>query len=292
LEAQSLVASDPGIALQHRTIATLFRHYIDFLAPWYDLNDSQNLFGTLLPQRAMQNSILFKAVIAFSACHESRTRPCDRYQELGHVFHGACVRDLLKVLDDVHPNSDMQEEVQGDYLSATCLLRSYEILNGKANSVLLRSKWLIKSGDTRQQQHLLGAYSFASSSHIDTKVRGIAQSGAWNYLREEITMALELRRAVRLGSKFDYAAIDDWPDDIWAHSITYILARVVNFCFDATNEMSFAERKETWEYLSECVSDWCSNRPKSFNPFSGAPKPGNAFPSIWLLRPWHGKFFL
>ena len=154
---------------------------------------------------------------------------------------------------------------------------------------MLCSKWLIKSGDTRQQQHLLGAYSFASSSHIDTKIRGLAQSGAWNYLREEITMALELRRAVRLGSEFDYSPSDDRPDDTWAHSITYILARVINFCFDTTVEMSSSERKGTCEYLSECVSDWRSNRPKSFNPFSAAPKPGNAFPSIWLLQPWHGK---
>ena len=47
------------------------------------------------------------------------------------MFHGACVGDLLKVLNDVHPNPDIQEEVQGEYLTATCLLRSYEILNGK-----------------------------------------------------------------------------------------------------------------------------------------------------------------
>jgi hypothetical protein len=133
LGAQSLVTSDPRIALQHQIIASLFRHYIDFLAPWYDLNDSQNLFGTLVPQRAIQNSILFKAIIAFSACHESRTRPCGRYQELGHVFHGACVRDLLKVLNDVHPTPDIQGEVQGEHLTATCLLRSYEILNGKVS---------------------------------------------------------------------------------------------------------------------------------------------------------------
>jgi hypothetical protein len=151
---------------------------------------------------------------------------------------------------------------------------------------------LIESGDTRQQQHLLGAYSFASSSHIDTKKRGLAQSGAWNYLREEITMALELRRPVRLGSEFDYSPSDDRPDDIWAHSITYILARVVNFCFDTTIEMGSSERKVTWEFLSTCVSNWRSNRPKSFNPFSATPKPGNAFPSIWLLQPWHGKSFL
>jgi hypothetical protein len=110
------------VALKNQVIASLFRHYIDFLAPWYDLNDSQTLFSTLVPQRAMNNPILFKAVIAFSACHESRTS--GQYQGLGHVYHAACVRDLLEVLNEVH------SEMQGDYLAATCLLRSYEILNG------------------------------------------------------------------------------------------------------------------------------------------------------------------
>jgi Fungal specific transcription factor domain len=122
-EAKSLVSANPKVALENQVIAGLFRHYIDFLAPWYDLNDSQALFGTLVPQRAMSNPILFKAVIAFSACHESRTS--GRYQALGHVYHAACVRDLLEVLNDIHI------EMQGDYLAATCLLRSYEILNGE-----------------------------------------------------------------------------------------------------------------------------------------------------------------
>jgi hypothetical protein len=122
--AKSLVSSIPKVVLENRAIATLFRHYIDFLAPWYDLNDSQNLFGSLVPQRSIDNPILFKAVISFSACHESRTP--GRYQDLGHVYHAACVRDLLEILIDILP------EMQGDCLAATCLLRSYEILNGKS----------------------------------------------------------------------------------------------------------------------------------------------------------------
>lgn len=123
-EAKTLVTSIPKVALENRVIATLFRHYIEYLAPWYDLNDSQNLFGTLVPQRSMGNPILFKAVIAFSACHESRTS--DAYKELAHVYHAACVGDLLGILNDIHL------EMKADYLAATCLLRSYEILNGKS----------------------------------------------------------------------------------------------------------------------------------------------------------------
>jgi hypothetical protein len=125
LEAKSLVSADPKAALENPVVATLFRHYIDFLAPWYDLNDSQNLFGTLVPQHALNNPILFKAVVTFSAFHISRTSGLTRYQELAHEYHASCIRDLLAVLNDVAPAT------QGDCLAATCLLRSFEILNGK-----------------------------------------------------------------------------------------------------------------------------------------------------------------
>jgi hypothetical protein len=124
-KAKSFVSSTPKVALEDQLIATLFHHYIDFLAPWYDLNDSQSLFGILVPQRAVNNCILFKAVIAFSACHQTRTS--GRYRDLGHVYHAACIRDPLEIMDEIRP------EMQGDYLAATCLLRSYEILSGKAN---------------------------------------------------------------------------------------------------------------------------------------------------------------
>lgn len=103
-------------------IASLFRHYVDFLAPWYDLNDSKNLFGTTVPTRALNNAILFKAIIAFAACHQHRVS--GKLAGLGPVYHAACVNDLLAEIHDIHL------ELLGDYLAATCLLRSYEILNG------------------------------------------------------------------------------------------------------------------------------------------------------------------
>ena len=102
--------------------ARLFRHYVDHLAPWYDLNDSHNLFGTSVPARALSNSVLFKALTAFSACHQHRVS--GRVPGLGQVYHAACVKDLLAEMGHIHSG------LLGDYLAATCLLRSYEILNG------------------------------------------------------------------------------------------------------------------------------------------------------------------
>ena len=121
--ANILAASSPRMALSDPEVAELFAHYTNTLAPWYDLNDSQRLFGSLVPENALDCPILFKAVIAFSASHRNKTS--GGVQELAPAFHAACVQDFLLLMNRVEPRS------HGNELAATCLLRSYEIMNGK-----------------------------------------------------------------------------------------------------------------------------------------------------------------
>ena len=117
------------MALQHPQIAALFQHYIDVLAPWYDLNDPRRTFGVVVPQLALHNPILFKAIIAFSATHLSRLS--DATNSIAVNFHTSCVEELLATLQE-DDGIDREE-----CLTATCLLRSYEILNGA-------SLWIVK----------------------------------------------------------------------------------------------------------------------------------------------------
>lgn len=119
-----LAAASPRVALADACIAGLFAHYITALAPWYDLNDSQRTFGTVVPQNGLGCSILFRAIIAFSASHKNRTENC--MQEIASAFHAACVQGFLELLNQVEPRSN------GNELAATCLLRSYEIIEGKS----------------------------------------------------------------------------------------------------------------------------------------------------------------
>ena len=147
---------------------------------------------------------------------------------------------------------------------------------------------LILAGNTRQQQHL-GAYSFATSGYIDLNIRGLPQSGAWNYLREEITVALECRRPVRMPKGIEFLPNRDMPDDMWSNAITLILARIINFCFeDAESDYFFERRKVTWEALATDVAAWRENLPDSFKPFSQTSKMGNVFPAFRLIQPCHG----
>jgi hypothetical protein len=74
-----------------------------------------------VPARALECPILFMALIAFSATHKYKT--LGQFAELATALHAACVGELLDSIEHENPES------QGG-LAATCLLRSYEILNG------------------------------------------------------------------------------------------------------------------------------------------------------------------
>jgi hypothetical protein len=117
-----LASASPEIALAEPCIAQLFAHYITALAPWYDLNDSRRTFGTMVPSNALYCPILFRAIIAFSASHKSRMESVSA--DIASAFHSVCVQDFLLLIDEGNPRPHDNE------LAATCLLRSYEIIDG------------------------------------------------------------------------------------------------------------------------------------------------------------------
>lgn len=259
--------SAPRKALENELVTELMIHYLNILAPWYDLNDCQLNFARLVPLHALENPVLFRALIAFSASHKSKV--CSSTSVLASAFHSACVSELLQHLEK------NGSDAEGDCLAATCLLRSYEILNVDSR---------------KEQRHLLGAYSFVISDSINLRDCGLPQAGAWNYLREEITVALECRRPVRMGDNFTWEGKGELTDDMLANLMSYHLARIINFCFAVHPVHTLpGNRVLAWHDLRSDLTTWRDSLPSTFNPFSIAAKPGNAFPSLWMLQPWHSK---
>ena len=125
-EQSSAVAVDkPSVELQSEEIAQCFEHYLKVLAPWYDLNDLDSSFRSIVGKRALWNSLLFSAVIAFAAIHQSKTGR-SALKTVAEGYHTCCLR-LLIGLDEADTAI-----VDGTALAATCLLRSYEILSGES----------------------------------------------------------------------------------------------------------------------------------------------------------------
>ncbi|THW99752.1 hypothetical protein D6D13_09947, partial [Aureobasidium pullulans] len=268
VEHNSLQVPDPinpSTDLGSQVVAGLLHHYIEHLAAWYDLCERDRPFELLVPIRALDLPVLFNAIIAFSAQH--MTLSDSRYEVISTVYHSACIQGLLSGLSDFDPG------LQEDYLVAACLLRSFEIL---------------KADSRQEQRHLLGAYRFSSTEEIDMTSAGLLQAGAWNYLREEITVALECRRPVRLTINLDIRTSGPQPESMHANTITYILAQVINHCFNcgSTNEQEDSNH-DKWTSLKGDLTYWKEGLPTSYEPYSRASKEGNVFPSAWYLRPWH-----
>lgn len=262
----------------------LYSHYINALAPWYDLHDPRRTFGTIVAEQALQVPILFRAIVALSASHLSKTAGLS--SDVASAFHSQCVADMLRSMDSSLPSLD-----DGSYLASTCLLRSFELINGKfVNECFLGHVANFSSGGSNEESHLLGAYSYAVSQPIDFSETGIHQAGAWNYLREEITAGLIQRREVRLGQIFDTHVPDVTQHDELFNDICYLLARIVNFCFaENAVRLPARDRQLFWLSLSSDLETWKHSLPPSFQPYSTAAKPENPFPSLWMLRPWHGN---
>lgn len=115
---------NPREALKSLDIARLFHHYVTTIAPWYDLSDAAMTFGVRLPRLALDNPLLFSAVIALSAMQTCKTTAAGK-RATAELYHGECVR-LLIALDS---NADFAEREVA--LAAACLLRTYEIQDGR-----------------------------------------------------------------------------------------------------------------------------------------------------------------
>ena len=259
----------PRDCLKHITVAELFHKYVVDLAPWYDLNDPQFLFTNSVSWKSLDHPVLFKAIIAFAASHSHRTSSNSKVKiglEATLALHSACLRDLIQALQQSHTID------RGEYLASACLLRSYEILNGDTKT---------------HQEHLFGAFALAVSAKLDLHSWGLVQAGFWNYLREDITVALECERPLHIQVESDTPHKMTGMEQDYSNSISYILAKAINAHFSNHDETSRDESQYLTSVLRNELEAWKSSLPSSFNPFSTAPQMGNAFPSIWLLRPWH-----
>lgn len=118
-------ADDPRRALDDPQIFPIFRHYIDYLASWYDLNERKRPFEDLVPRQALKNPLLMSSILAFGAIHLCRINSQPELRDVAEFYHMQCIKKLIPLVNDMTRFHD------GDTLAATCLLRSYEILARK-----------------------------------------------------------------------------------------------------------------------------------------------------------------
>ncbi|KAM5386816.1 hypothetical protein ACJZ2D_000109 [Fusarium nematophilum] len=254
----------PRRALGDQRIARLFHSYTSEISQWYDLSDTACAFGLLVPTIALEEPLLFCAVIALSAMHVCKTS-AGSFREIAEFYHHRCVRRLIALSEDDELIS------RGVALAATCLLRSYEILEGEIDP----------------NMHLRGAYSMASLHHVlsgNLQQGLLLGAGFWNYLREDITFSLFEKCPLKMDLESTPLLGSHRSDQDFLNSITLILGKIINMTFD--REMADSE----WTSAANMVKVWRSACPEHLRPFSrgrGQPGASHLFPAVWFLQPCH-----
>ena len=62
-------------------------------------------------------------------------------------------------------------------------------------------------------------------------------------MREELTVAPECCRLVRISRDFEYQAYENMPDDMQANYVSYLLARIINLSFGDQVESILLENR-------------------------------------------------
>lgn len=143
----------------------------------------------------------------------------------------------------------------------------------------------MKLGNVSSQNHLQGSYSLLASRHVHLTA-DLLSAGYWNYLREDITVALIEKRGLMITLSDQNAPPEATEDMDFANSVTFILGKLINRCLSVdSSPLGVME----WEAMKAELDRWKSFLPPSFDPIEtpGLRTP-SSFPPIWTLRSWHG----
>ncbi|KAI1368919.1 hypothetical protein F5Y08DRAFT_294177 [Xylaria arbuscula] len=259
----SLLGDSPRRLLQSSELANYFQNYINHIAPWYDLSDSYCSFSSEVPIIALDEALLFYAVIALSAMHVSQTT-APSARTIAETYHTRCIRRLI----DLDADDVLIEK--GVALATTCLLRSYEIL----------------AEDHDPNRHLQGAFSLASQlrDFVGHPSRGLRHSGFWNYLREDITFSLFGDCPLKMDLGHTPRLRNVPSDQEQLNAITLVLGRIINATIGSTSE----EVDGCWGLMLSYIRDWLSELPVHFQPFSRAPLQSlSRLPTVHMLKACH-----
>ncbi|KAJ4011345.1 hypothetical protein NW752_007118 [Fusarium irregulare] len=188
------------------------------------------------------------------------------FRNIAESYHHSCVQLLIALREGD------QLITRGVALAATCLLRSYEILDS----------------DVDPNMHLRGAYSMASVHDVlSGNLRaGLFGAGFWNYLREDITFSLFENCPLKMNLDSTPLSTQHESDEDYLNSVTLILGKSINIMYSQDADVL------RWEHITESLKEWRNACRVHMKPFSRESTSSHLFPLIWFLQPCHGARFI
>ncbi|KAF4543861.1 hypothetical protein BFW01_g10569 [Lasiodiplodia theobromae] len=250
----------------------VFRHFVDNLSFWLDLYDPLKHFSSLVPQLAMRNEGLMKAILALSSRHLS-IRPGINGETMDRTAAVQYYAETLQYLQGAMRYESFNRSVE---LLATALIVSkYEMIDGAG------SGW---------ERHLKGVFWIQRSQDINGQSGGLKQAVWWSWLRQDVWAAFRERR--RCFSFYKptrpYQLMDQYD---MASRVVYLLAQAVNYASEEETKMGEVNlqlRIDRADMLFNMLEEWRMNLTVHFNPLplhSAETENSGPFKPIWINPP-------
>ncbi|KAK7541159.1 uncharacterized protein J3D65DRAFT_269266 [Phyllosticta citribraziliensis] len=250
----------------------IFKHFVECLSIWLDLFDPLRHFSTFVPQLAMKNEGLMKAILALSSRHLS-IRPGTAGESLDRTAAVQYYSESLQYLQGAMRYDSFNRSLE--LLATAITISTYEMIDGAG------SGW---------ERHLKGVFWIQRSQDINGQSGGLKQAVWWCWLRQDVWAAFRERR--RCFSFYKptrpYQLMDHF--DIASRAI-YLLAQCVNYASEEETKMGEVNlqlRIERAGTLFNMLDEWRANLTVHFNPLplmGAVTETAGPFRPIWINPP-------
>ncbi|OJJ98698.1 hypothetical protein ASPACDRAFT_121261 [Aspergillus aculeatus ATCC 16872] len=260
----------------------LLQVFVEEVGLWMDAMDAVKHFTQVLPFHALEEPMLFKAILACGARHLYHVNPSYGEQKAA-LFHDEASQYLLRSLQD--PDRD----------SALCattaiLLNIYELMSGRP---------------IQGMSHIAGARALIKECNWDAKTPGLGGACFWLNVSMELISCLHFNWALSwnpdswgVDLEFDQAQPSvAGNEEAWTHKMVFICAKVANFrssmgqdqgVDDPISDARVSQRYQEWCTYNEWCDQWVRAVPRSMMPVgylhSWQTNSKSVFPEIWLIK--------
>ncbi|KAI1323177.1 C6 zinc finger domain protein [Xylariaceae sp. FL0255] len=212
----------PTVVLRDEAVRllTIFRRG---LATWMDIFDFNETYQRKVCQRAIHSYLILYSICAFTAKHISLLPSGGKWQQTASYYYGEALQCLIVALNDVQSDHD------GDELTASMLLGSYEVISASKGP---------------HYSFYKGSMNLIQSRSISATSSGVNRANFFIYVRHGITIALAREKSLQFDPK-------DWNmppleqigsgEDELGNYLLWISAKVVDLIY--SQDAVSADRK-------------------------------------------------
>lgn len=239
----------------------LFKNYLYEVAPWLDMFDNSNQFGTTVADLAQGNKALLYAIYAISSRQKEQTDAKYPSEKTINLY-----QESLK-----HLIPTVNKLIDKSIISACVILCVFEMMSSSPK------EW---------RHHLEGCHALFEANDINGFSGDLERRLFWCYARMDVNSAV-------IGEQCTIIPSESWlpkgcsiyelkrlfneakDDDMYANYIVFLCSRVLNLITKDSKNFH-----QEWEFLWNEIIDWNLNRPFHLKPllsYDDKPFPGVLF---------------